>query len=112
MISRGVATADGTRLEVQCAEDKLWMTIRRVDGCQDPGFARFDGREIGVIEIGMFLPNWATLSWTQIKDSDLSHGQWSAHDCDYRINIYGDPGSSLWHGQVMALYCRFMGESD
>lgn len=71
---------------------------------------RFDGQEIGVNEIAVFLPNWRVLSWTQQEDSDLSHGQWSAEDGDYRIRIYGDPGSSKWHSEVMGLWCRFTAE--
>lgn len=109
MTNRGMARIDRTSLEIKC-QDRLWIIIRRLDGSLEPGFSRFDGQEIGAREIGMFLPNWQTLSWTQIDGSDLSSGEWHAKDGDYRINIYGDPGSSMWHVEVMALWRRFVGE--
>lgn len=93
-----------------CMAGQLWMTIRRVDSCREPGLASFDGREIRANEIAAILPNWRVLLWTQREDSDLSHGQWFAVDGDYRIHIYGDPGSSKWHSEVMEIWHRFMVE--
>nr|MDP2191458.1 hypothetical protein [Rhodoferax sp.] len=101
---------DRTCLEIKC-QDRLWIVIRRLDGHKEPGFVRFDGREIVASEIGMFLPNLHDLSWTELEDSDLSHGQWYAQDGGFRINIYGEPGSSMWHFEVMALWRQFIGES-
>lgn len=105
----GMARLDGSGLEIQCPQ-RLWMDIRRLDGRVEPGFARLDGREITARDIGLFLLDWRALAWTRMGNSDLSSGQWMAQDGDYRINIYGDPGSSLWHEEVMDLYRRFMGE--
>lgn len=103
MTSVGAATTDGVSLEVRWL-DQLWMTIRRADGGKDAGFADFDGRKMVTDDIGDFLPNWRTLSWSKMQDSDLSHGQWAAHEGDYRINIYGEPGGAAWHGEVMDSY--------
>lgn len=105
---RGVATTDGISVEVKCP-DQFWMTFRRMDDGHDHGFARFAGQEFGATEIGILLPNWRILTWTQIDGGDLSSGQWYARDGDYRINIYGNPGSSMGHGQVMGRWRRFMG---
>lgn len=108
MSRRGVATSDGASVEVKCP-DRLWMTIRRADGRKEPRFARLAGKDFGVIEIGILVPNWRVLSRTRMQDSDLSSGLWSAHHGDYRISIYGDPGFSVWHTEVMGLWRRFMG---
>ena len=110
MTNRGMARIDRTRLEIKCP-DRLWIIIRRLDGSQEPGFSRFDGQAIGVHEIGMFVPNWQTLSWKQLEGSDLSSGEWHAEDGAFWINTYGNPGSSMWHSEVMELWRRFIGES-
>lgn len=55
--------------------DQLWMTIRRVDRKKDRIFSRFHGAEIGPRGIEIFLPNWRTLAWEQVEESDLSRGE-------------------------------------
>lgn len=110
MTNKGFAKTDGELLEVNW-QDRLWIRIRRVDGCKEPGLASFDNQEIMGSDISRFLPNWPALPWTELEDSDLSHGQWYAYEGNYRINIYGEPGSSMWHFEVMDLWRRFMVES-
>jgi hypothetical protein len=102
-----VIGTDGCSLEIQCP-NRLWMTIRRIDGAVDPKFKHLAEQAITVSEIEILLPDWRALIWSQIPDSDLSSGQWMAENGDWRINIYGEPGSSMWHAEVMDLYGRFM----
>jgi len=109
MKSNGEFSSDGKSLQISCMADKLWIMLSRADDLREPRFATFDRVHIGSDEIATLLPNWRALLWTQQEDSDLSHGQWSAHEGDYSIWICGDPGGRAWHWEVMALWCRFMG---
>jgi len=108
MNGKAVIGTDGCSLEIQCSEGRLWMTLRHIDGMVDPKLMSLAGQAITRREIEFFLPHWRNLCWTQIPDSDLSRGQWMAQEGDWRLCIYGEPGSRLWHAEVMALYERFM----
>lgn len=107
LISVGNVTTQAAALQVQWLE-QLWISIRRCDGNDEPQFARLAGRPMTLDELGRLLPQWQTLSWAQIEDSDLSHGQWTALQEPFRINLYGEPGGRASHAQVMAHWVTLM----
>lgn len=112
MPAAALANANAFRIELRCPE-QLWICIRRLDRREDPAFARFDGQPFGLKQIEALLPNWYGLEWTQIEGAgDLSRGEWYACEGAYRINLYGDPNSSLEHRQVMNLWLGFVARGN
>lgn len=106
-----IVSTDGMRAEVMRPE-RLRISIRHLDDDQASGLLNLDGREVILRDIEELLPNVRALSWTEVKcGGDLSVGEWYALDGGYRINIYGAPGSEMWHSEVMALWRRFLDES-
>lgn len=109
-------SANDSELEIQCPS-RLWISLRRMDGLPDSEWVGLDATEITPSQLAVWLPSWRTLIWQAIEPSDLSSGEWHAqHDQharqgDYRINLYGEPGSSMGHEEVMRLWQRFMGDT-
>ena len=112
-----ISTQDA-HLVIQCP-NRLWISLRRMDGLPEPAWVGLDATEITPSQLAVWLPLWATLVWQAIEPSDLSSGEWTAQHAqhnlharkdNYRINLYGDPGSSMGHEEVMRLWRRFMGD--
>ena len=98
-------------LIVQCPGD-VWLYLRLADREADalpPELERLVGKRISPEDVRAVVPEWPSLQWEQIPPSDLSSGEWAACAGRYRVNIYGHPGSAVWHDQVMALVQSWMG---
>lgn len=103
-----ISTQDA-HLVIQCP-NRLWISLRRLDGLTVPEWVGLDAKGIAPAQLATWLPDWPSLAWQEIELSDLSSGEWHAKQGDYRINLYGDPGSSMGHEEVMRLWRRFMGD--
>lgn len=98
-------------LIVQCPGD-VWLDIQLADqaeGALPAELQRLVGKRVSPEDIRAVLPDWSSLQWEQIPPSDLSSGEWVARVGRYRVNIYGHPGSAVWHDQVMVRVQNWMG---
>ncbi len=84
--------------------DDLWTTIRRLDGTKLVAPTQENDQSAASDIVKRAIPNFSGLQWHKIEPSDLSHGEWTAEDGEFRVNIYGNPGGQAWHEQVLASY--------
>lgn len=97
-------------LVVHCLGE-VWLSIKAIESKDQtlaPQLQRLVGRFISPIDIKELLPDWQALAWEPLPVSDLSSGEWVAFANGYRVNIYGDPGSLMWHQQVLERVLRFV----
>lgn len=80
------------------------VAISRLNRRPDPRFSQMAGKVLTVSEIEAFFPHLRGLTWEEIEGSDLSHGEWSAQEGDYRINFFGGTDSGAWHHETMAVW--------
>ncbi len=82
--------------------------IRRLDGENDVMFSTFHRKEFGVNDVAKFIPNWKTLRWVKIKDSQLGHSESYAKDAEFEVNVYAAVNSTKKHPDVVEAFLAFM----
>lgn len=101
-------------LVVHCP-GQVWISVRPAesgDQTLPPALMRLVGTIVAPADIKALLPDWATLRWEPIPPSDLSSGEWMACSIGYRVNVYGDPATSLWHNNAMEAPKSFLQHGD
>lgn len=109
-----IGQVQNSALLVHCP-GQVWISVRPAesgDQALPPALLRLVGTSITPADIKALLPDWASLQWEQIPPSDLSSGEWVAFTSGFRVNVFGDPASSIWHHQVIAEMWRFLHQPD
>jgi hypothetical protein len=105
-----VGQVENGALVVHCP-GQVWISIRPadpLDASLPPALLQLTGTLIEPADIKALLPDWASLRWEPIPPSDLSSGEWVIHGNGYRVNVYGEPGASRFHHEVMQQVVAFL----
>ncbi|HEY9096944.1 MAG TPA: hypothetical protein VIN35_14455 [Hydrogenophaga sp.] len=97
-------------LVVHCP-GQVWMSIRPIQPLEaplSPDLLRLVGRVVAPADIKALLPDWASLKWERIPPGDFSNGEWVIYGNGYRVNVYGEPGASSFHHEVMQQVVAFL----
>lgn len=106
-----VAVVDGKLLDIRWPGKQLMLQLSRLDGRPEPSFERFRSQRMRPGDLEDLIPDWPALRWNpQPPISDLSRGEWTAESAEHRIQICGEPNSSLDHRQVMQLFTELMND--
>ena len=82
--------------------------IRRLDGGNYVEFSKFHRKEFGANDVAKFIPNWKTLRWIKIKNSQLGQKESYAKDTEFEINVYASTRSIKKHPEVVEAFLAFM----
>jgi hypothetical protein len=106
------AVVVGNMLLCSLQETDWHFFIRRLDGENDVVFATYHRKEVGPANVAKFIPNWKTLHWVKIKNSQLGHSESYAKDTEFEINVYANPHSTKKHPDVIESFLNFMNENN
>lgn len=98
----------GNRLLCTPPDSDWHFFIRRLDGENCVLFSQFHRKTFGVSDLNKFIPNWKTLRWVKIKDSQLGHSESYAKDVEFEINVYASPSSEKKHKMVIDAFLELM----
>jgi hypothetical protein len=108
MVVKSSAIVIGNMLLCAVPNADWHFFIRRLDGENDVAFSTFHRKEFGAADVAKFIPNWKTLHWTKIKDSQLGHSESYIKDAEFEINVYAPMNSTKKHPEVVEAFLAFM----
>jgi len=92
---RAEVSSDLMRLDVTLSEQELQLTLRRLDGQPEPGFAAFSEG----MRLGDFLSLFAGASidgWRKLPPvHDNWSGEWTCELGEWRVNVHASAGGSM-----------------
>ena len=108
MKAEGFTTVMGGSLACSIKGEDWNFSIRRVDGTNHGPFYEFHNKEVSANDVAVFLPNWASLDWIEIKDSMLGKSESYAKDVEFKVNVQSSERSTKNHKEVVEAFMAFM----
>lgn len=106
---RGFNTLMGGSLSCEVVGEDWHFSIRRVDDKTDNKFYNFHEKAVTSSDIAAFLPNLATLEWTELRDDPFSKSESYAKDAEYKVNVRSSEAGKKTHKEVVQAFMTFMG---
>jgi len=100
-------TQDSKLLELRHAPAQIVVCLSHIDRISMPVFDSYADQSFSLWRMEELISNWLELHWDRVESQgDLSEGQWVAVRDDWRINLYAEPGTGLYHREVMLRYMQ------
>ena len=97
----------GKALELRHAPTQIRLSLSYTGRTSTPVLDTYAGQSFCIWRMEELIPNWLGLHWTQVENGgDLSEGEWVATRHDWRVNLFAEPGSGLYHHEVMLRYLQ------
>ena len=102
-----LVTQQSKLLELIHKPAQIRVCLSHLDRIAMPLFDRYANQRFGLHVMEELIPNWLGLHWTQLSSrGDMSEGPWVAIRDDWRVTLYGEPGTGLDHREVMLRYMQ------
>jgi len=108
MKAKGFATLMASSLDCCVANADWHFLVRRVDGKSHGEFFNFHEKVVSEIDVAKYIPNWKSLHWINIKDSELSKSESYAKDVEFMVNVSSSVNGKKTHAEVIDAFLSFM----
>ncbi len=109
---RGTVMAGNAGLAVFIPQAEWSFLLRRTDLREERLFLAYHDREIGPLQVVVFIPHWKSVRWIRVADNLLSRSESTAIDGAYQVTVRAESGSGKLHEAVIDAFLGFMANRE